>query len=321
MCRTHSSNHSSVFLFVFFGLCLIGLLPHQVFASTSPSVPATNGLQLASVSAAVLDTRTGDLVYDKNADTVMPIASLSKLMSAMVLLDGRQPLDEVLTIKRLHSNDGKNSYSRLRPGSRMKRQDLLLLSLMSSENLATYNLAEYYPGGRPAFIQAMNAKARQLEMKQTRFNDAAGLSVANVSTARDVVRMVIAASGYPLIREYSTSRQHTASFRKPSYRLGYSNTNRLVSSSQWDIALSKTGYLNEAGRCLALLARIDGRNLVIVLLDSFGKQSHIGDAGRVRRWIETGTSGKVATAALRYQAQKARQLGIVPVAKAAPRKP
>jgi D-alanyl-D-alanine endopeptidase (penicillin-binding protein 7) len=295
-------------------LCFAILSSQSIYTLAAPrttvSQPQVSTLQLGSVSAAILDTRTGELVHSKNADTVMPIASLSKLMSAMVLLDAAQPMDEFLTIQRVRSQNGKNSYSRLRPGSQLKRKDLLHISLMSSENLATYNLAVHYPGGMPAFIKAMNAKAKSLNMGNTRFNDAAGLSLANVSTANDVVKMVIAASGYPLIHEYSTTRQFTARFRNPGYVLGFGNTNRLVHNANWDISLSKTGYLSEAGRCLALLTRIDGRNLVVVLLDSFGKQTHIGDAARVKNWLHTGSSGKLATSAYRYQTEKSRKLGI-----------
>lgn len=283
-----------------------------VQADTKKPLPDPSHLSLGSVSAAIYEPASRSWLHTKHADLVMPIASLSKLMTAMVIIDAGQALDEYLVIPKIRSKSGKSAYSRLRVGSQLKRKDLLLISLMSSENLATYTLAHYYPGGMETFLKAMNKKARSLGMMHTRFDDAAGLSTGNVSTARDVVRMVLAARDYPLIRDYSTTVQHTARFRKPNYVLGYANTNRLVQNANWDIHLSKTGFLNEAGRCLALFTRIEGRDLVVVLLDSFGKQTHIGDAGRIRRWMQTGSSGTLASAAVRYQSQKLRELGVKP---------
>lgn len=312
MFTTFFTRPTSVFRSVLVMTLLVLSVQQPSLAAPRASVnqPNTSGLQLGSVSALVFDTRNAKILYEKNADTVMPIASLSKVMSAMVLLDAGQSMEEYITIKRIRSKSGKNSYSRLRPGAQLKRKDLLHISLMSSENLATYNLADNYPGGMDAFIKAMNAKAKKLDMRHTHFNDAAGLSTQNVSTASDLVKMVIAASGYAPIHEYTTSRQYTARFRNPNHVLGYGNTNRLVHNNNWDILLSKTGYLNEAGRCLTLLTRIDGRNMVVILLDSYGKQTHIADAGRVKRWLETGYSGKLDASAYRYQQAKARQLGI-----------
>ena len=201
----------------------------------------------------------------------------------------------------------KNAYSRMRVGSTLKRKDLLRLALMSSENLAAYTLAHSYPGGVEAFVVAMNKKAQSLGMQDSRFVDASGLSSRNLSTAADLVKLVEAVAKHDLIREYSTTPSYTAHFRKPRYSLGYGNTNRLVHRTSWDIELSKTGYITEAGRCLIMVSKVDGKDVAIVLLDAFGKLTPLGDAGRVKRWLTTGDGGKVAGAALRYEQSKSKQ--------------
>jgi serine-type D-Ala-D-Ala endopeptidase (penicillin-binding protein 7) len=261
-------------------------------------------LELASVHAVVADLDTGATLFAKQADAVVPIASLTKLMMAMVVLDAEQPLDEWLKIVPRDSPIDKNAYSRSRIGSEAKRRDLLLIALMSSENLACHVLAANYPGGTPAFVAAMNSKARELGMTETHFVDSSGLSPSNRSTAGDLVKMASAAAQYTLIREFSTTAEYTVSFRSPAYTLGYGNTNVLAHGDKWDIRLSKTGFINEAGRCLIMIATIGERAVTMVLLDSFGTRSPVGDAARVKRWLETGSGGTVAGAARDYERQR-----------------
>ncbi|HSM27821.1 MAG TPA: D-alanyl-D-alanine endopeptidase [Thioalkalivibrio sp.] len=275
------------------------LLPFGVMAAT-PAPDATN-LQLASVHAAVAPLASGEPLYTKFADAPVPIASITKVMTAMVVLDSGQPLEEWLPVVERSVKPPKNAYSRMRIGSDAKRADLLRITLMSSENLAAYVLARNFPGGLDAFVAAMNAKARDLGMHHTRFVDPAGLWPENHSTAADLVRMVQAAHRYPLIREMSTTSQHSVQFRNPRYSLNYGNTNSLVRSPRWDVHLSKTGYLSEAGRCLVMVTEVQGEPMVMVLLDSLGSRTPLGDAGRIRRWLETGNGGEVASDALNYE--------------------
>jgi D-alanyl-D-alanine endopeptidase (penicillin-binding protein 7) len=270
--------------------------------------PAADNLQLASVGAVVLDLDSGNTLFRKHADIPMSIASVTKVMTAMVVLDGRQPLDEWVTIVDWHKDMKKNAYSRLRIGSQAQRRELLRIALMSSENLATNVLASHYPGGTAAFVAAMNDKARTLGMSHSRFVDPAGLSPNNQASADDLSRMLAAAYGYPEIREFSIGYQHTVTFREPRYSLPYGNTNPLVASSRWDLELTKTGYLTEAGRCLVMVTGIDDRQVGLVLLNSFGTRTPLGDAGRVRRWLTTGVSGSVAGAAREYEQRQTAAL-------------
>jgi len=260
--------------------------------------------ELASVHAVVADFDTGATLFAKQADAVVPIASLTKLMMAMVVLDAEQPLDEWLKIVPRDRPIEKNAYSRLRIGSEAKRRDLLLIALMSSENLACHVLAASYPGGTSAFVAAMNSKARELGMTETHFVDPSGLSPSNRSTAGDLIKMANAAAHYAQIREFSTTPEYTVDFRSPAYTLGYGNTNVLARGDKWDIRLSKTGFINEAGRCLIMIATVGERAVTMVLLDSFGTRSPVGDANRVKRWLETGNSGAVAGAARDYERQR-----------------
>src|SRR5687768_3559966 len=253
-------------------------------------------IALRSSSALVQDAGTGEVVFGKNADAVVPIASITKLMTAMVTLDRGLDLDERITLSREDAVGMKGSRSRLRTGIALTRGDLLLLALMSSENRAAAALGASYPGGLEAFVDAMNAKAAVLEMNESRFVEPTGLSPANVSTAGDLAKMVRAAHDYPLIREYSTKNRATVKATTTSGRkirtlpLQYGNTNGLVRSSYWDIELSKTGYISEAGRCLVMHVRLASKELIVVLLDSWGKQSRIGDANRIRKWLESSTA-------------------------------
>lgn len=261
-------------------------------------------LQLASVNAAVAYAEDDGLVYGKNADRPVPIASITKLMTALVVMKSGQPLTEWLEFRERHIPAPANAYTRIREGSEMKRSDVLRIALMSSENFAAYTLARHHPGGYDAFIEAMNTQARELGMVNTTFVDPTGLSVENRSSAADLVRLVRAASKYPKIREYSTTRYFTGRFRQPRYQLAFGNTNALVHRESWGVGVSKTGYLSEAGRCLVMLTEIDGRPVVTVLLDSLGTRSPMGDAGRIKRWLTTGTGGSVAAAARAYERKK-----------------
>jgi D-alanyl-D-alanine endopeptidase (penicillin-binding protein 7) len=252
-------------------------------------------IALRSSSALVQDAQTDEVVYAKNADTVVAIASITKLMTAMVVLDAALDLEEKIALTREDAVRMKGSRSRLRTGLALKRGDLLLLALMSSDNRAAAALGVNYPGGLEAFVDAMNAKAAVLEMTETRFVEPTGLSPANVSTASDLVKLVRAAHEYPVIREFSTrDRASVAIWNAKSGRalrsLAYGNTNGLVRSKYWDIELSKTGYISEAGRCLVMMVRLAEKDLVVVLLDSWGKHSRIGDANRIKKWLESGAA-------------------------------
>jgi len=243
---------------------------------------------LRSSSALVLDAATGEAVIDKNSDAVVPIASITKLMTAMVILDRGLDLETRIVLSRDDIRTIKRSRTRLRTGASLTRDELLMLSLMASENLAAAALGRTYPGGMDAFVEAMNAKAEALGMSDTRFVEPTGLSPQNVSSARDLAQLVRAANNYPLIREYSTRERGTVQvFKRP---LSFGNTNRLVRSSQWDIDLSKTGYISQAGRCLVMRVRLASKDLIVVLLDSWGRQSRIGDANRIRKWLESNLS-------------------------------
>jgi D-alanyl-D-alanine endopeptidase (penicillin-binding protein 7) len=244
-------------------------------------------LRLRSSSAVVVDQEQGRLLYAKNPDNVMSIASITKLMTAMVVVDSGAPLDAALRIEEADVDTLKGSSSRLRVGTRLTRSEMLKLMLMSSENRAAAALARAHPQGRQAFIEAMNEKARALGMEDTRFLDPTGLNPKNRSTAYDLALMVNAGYQYPLIRNYSTSIEHSVEMPGRLRReVEFHNTNGLVGSGRWDIGLSKTGYISEAGRCLVLQATIAAKPVIIVLLDSFGQFSRIADANRIKRWIE-----------------------------------
>lgn len=279
---------------------LLSVLLLSSFAQAADRAP----LALASVHAAVVELDSGDVLYEKHADRQVPVASITKLMTAMVVLDAGQPLNEWLKVHERATPPPRNAWSRIRIGSEARRRDLLWISLMSSENLAVYTLGRHFPGGTEGLIAAMNDKARELGMTQSRFVDASGLSADNLSSASDLARMLIAAHEYEEIRELSTRTYRRVGFRQPRYALEFGNTNRLVHSSRWNVSLSKTGYISEAGRCLTMVSEVDGRPVAMVFLDSLGRLSPIGDAGRVRRWLETGEPGQVAGAALAYERER-----------------
>jgi len=267
-------------------------------------------LALASVSAVAVDLESGEMLVAKYPDAVLPIASVTKVMTAMVVLDSGAPVNAWLPIQPWDSKTAKNAYSRIRLSSEARRADLLRIALMSSENRAAYNLAVHHPGGMDSFVQAMNAKASDLGMGDTQFVDPTGLSPENQSSARDLARMVAAAHNYDKLREFSTTRQYSPEFRAPRYRLGYGNTNPLTHSSRWDVKLTKTGYLTEAGRCLVMVVEIGGKDVAVVLLNSFGTRSPLGDAGRIRRWLESGTESRVANAARDHERRVREAQGI-----------
>lgn len=286
---------------------ILGLLVAAISSAQASEADPAAPIKLGAVKAAIVELESGKTLYSKHSDWVTPIASITKLMTALVVMQSGQDLDEWIEIPKPDRETRKNAYSRIRIGSQLQRGNVLRLALMSSENLAAYTLAARYPGGVDAFVGQMNKTAASLGMSNTHFVDASGLSSGNVSTAEDLVKLIAAVSHYDKIREYSTTPRYTAHFRKPRYALGYGNTNRLVHRNSWDIELSKTGYITEAGRCLVLLSKLEGREVAMVFLDAFGKQTPLGDAGRVKRWISTGDSGRIAGAALRYEQSKSKE--------------
>jgi D-alanyl-D-alanine endopeptidase (penicillin-binding protein 7) len=223
-----------------------------------------------------------------------PIASLTKLMTALVVLEAQQPGDELLEITRDDVDTEKRTPSRLKVGTRLSRDELLLLALMASENRSALTLSRHFPGGRRAFVARMNAKARELGMTRTRFVDPAGLRSGNVSPPRDLVKLLEAADSEPLIRDYSTRREYTVRVGKRPMKFG--NSNRLIRSRAWSIGLQKTGYTNEAGRCLLMQARVANRRVAMIFLDSFGKLTRYGDASRVRQRLERDGRKRVVAA-------------------------
>ena len=243
-------------------------------------------LDVKSTSALVIEQGEGRTLFAKNIDAVVPIASITKLMTAMVVLDARLDLREGIAITEDEVDLLKGTRSRLKLGTVLERDELLRLALMASENRAAAALGRAYPGGRTAFVTAMNHKAFELGMTSTRFVDSTGLSSENVSTAQDLAKMVTAAYRYPLIQEFTTLPDyvvHTGNGRPLAFR----NSNGLVKDGAWHIEVSKTGYISEAGRCLVMQARIGAKPVIIVLLDSWGRYTRIGDANRIKRWIES----------------------------------
>ncbi|PMS23850.1 D-alanyl-D-alanine endopeptidase [Trinickia dabaoshanensis] len=268
-----------------------GVVHRVAFEPRSPTAGQPFGLQetpegvaLRSNVAFVVDQNTSEVLFDKNSTSVVPIASISKLMTAMVVLDSKEPLTEQIEVTDEDRDYIKHTTSRLRVGSVLTREDMLHIALMASENRAAAALSRYYPGGRPAFIAAMNAKAKALGMNDTHFESPTGLTSENVSTARDLVKMIDAAYQYPLIRKFSTDRSYDVYPGRGV--LAYNSTNALVRNPTWDIGLQKTGFINEAGECLVMQATIHGRPMVMVLLDSTGKYSRFADATRLRKWLD-----------------------------------
>ena len=248
------------------------------------ATPAAHTLSLHSAAAIIQDQETGEILYGKNASTVTPIASITKLMTGLLVVQAQQDMHEMLTVTDEDVDREKHTHSRLQVGAHMSRGDLLHIALMSSENRAAAALGRNYPGGTAAFVNAMNAKARLLGMNDTHYVDSSGLSSRNVASARDLAKLAMVAHQEPLLREYSTDPKYIVD--AGGRQMQYSNTNFLVASPDWEIGLQKTGFINEAGRCLVMQAMIQGRAVIMVFLDSKGKQSRTADAGRMRRWLE-----------------------------------
>ncbi len=267
------------------------------------AAPALHKLWLRSTAAIIQDQETGEILYGKNASAVTPIASITKLMTAMVVLDAGLDLQEAITISAEDMDWLRNTHSRLKPGASLSRDELLRVALMASENRAAAALGRTFPGGIEAFKRAMNHKAQMLGMTGSRFDDATGLSSGNVSSAEDLVKLVRAAHQYDLIRSYTTMTGHEV--HVAGRPLAYRNTNRLVANESWNIGLSKTGFTNDAGRCLVLQAKLAERKVIIVLLDSWGKLSRIADANRIRDWLEGTTRPHIGAA--HKSAQKSRK--------------
>lgn len=246
---------------------------------------------LHSEIAYVQDIKTGMTIFQKNSDQIRPIASITKLMTALIVLEANQNLNEILEITSADIDRLKNTTSRLSVGSKLSRAEMLHLALMSSENRAANALGRHYPGGLSAFVRAMNDRARSLGMRQTTFVEPTGLSSENVSSPNDLVLLLKATAKHSLINQYSTSEKLTVTPR-PGRTLVFGNTNRLVQNSKWDIQVSKTGFINEAGQCLVLMTKLDGREVAIVLMNAQGRYSRIGDAIRLRNLVEN--SNKLA---------------------------
>ncbi|MEZ5607096.1 MAG: serine hydrolase [Burkholderiaceae bacterium] len=258
--------------------------PRLSFGQMAGLHEVTGPLGLKSSVALVVDQDTHQVLLGKNEHAVLPIASLTKLMTGMVVSEAHLPMNELITITDEDVDTEKNSRSRLTVGTELSRGELLHLALMSSENRAAHALGRTFPGGLQHFVSLMNARARQLGMKDTRYVEPTGLSSANQSSAQDLALLVGAAYQNPQLRELTTSPSHEVAVGHRT--LEFRNTNGLVKSPEWDIGLQKTGYISEAGRCLVMQARIAGRKLIMVFLDSAGKYSRIADAERVRRWVE-----------------------------------
>ena len=241
---------------------------------------------LRSTAALVLDAKTGETLFAKNADAVHPIASITKLMTAMVVLDSKLPLDEPIRISSEDLDTLKGTRSRLPVGAHFRRDDLIRIALVASDNRAAAALGRSYPGGIEAFVTAMNAKAKLLGLQATQFVDSSGLAPGNVSSPAELARLVSEASRYDIIREYSTTPALDVTLPDTGRKVNYVNTNALVRAGDWDIGLSKTGYISESGKCLVMQAMIANTPIVIVLLDSWGRLTRIGDANRIKRWLE-----------------------------------
>ncbi|MFD1009635.1 D-alanyl-D-alanine endopeptidase [Oceanisphaera ostreae] len=277
------------------------------YAATTPLTSSTTQQNLAAGSALLVDLKTNEILYANNENFVAPIASVTKLMTAMVAIDAQQSLEEKLPIVINDTTEMQGVFSRVRLGSELSRHDLLLITLMSSENRAAASLAHHYRGGHAAFIQAMNDKAHALGMHHSDFVEPTGLSEKNVSSAHDLVLLIKAARDYPLIRMFSTMDEKTVAFTKPNYTLSFRNTNALVRNDNWNIALSKTGFTNSAGHCLVMSTEMNQRPVAFVVLDAFGKYTHMADANRLKRWLETGTVTPVPAAALDYKKAKQQE--------------
>jgi D-alanyl-D-alanine endopeptidase (penicillin-binding protein 7) len=261
------------------------------FVTLTAAAKPTIFPKLKSNSVLVVDQSDSSVLYSRHSDVAAPIASITKLMTALVVLDAKQPLDQPITINQAETDLPRGGFSRLSVGTVLTRGDLMHLALMSSENRAAHALGVNYPGGLPAMVAAMNAKATALGMTTARFVDPTGLSSENVASPEDLSKLVVAASRNPSIREYSTDKRYTVRVHK--HLVEFHNTDNLVANPTWNIIVQKTGYITEAGKCLVMEAVIEGRNVVIVLLDSAGKLTRVADAKRVKSWMEATATERV----------------------------
>jgi D-alanyl-D-alanine endopeptidase (penicillin-binding protein 7) len=280
----------SILLFLF--LSLSSPFPHLSFAkelaqSKSPSLYVKNSksLKVRSLKAIVVNQNTGEVIYQKKADVKASIASLTKLMTAMVVLDSGMDLNKKITLTKADIDRVKRTTSRLPIGTKLSRYELLKVALISSDNRAAFALSRSYPSGRKGFINAMNVKAIQLGMQKSQFSDPTGLDKRNISTAKDLLKLVRAAYQYSLIRELTTTASENIKIGKRRNSIGFNNTNPLVRKGVWDIGLSKTGFIRESGRCLVLQTVIDGEPIIIILLNSYGKLTRFADVKRIRNWM------------------------------------
>ena len=270
--------------------CLLGAGP----SANAADKKSANGPEVKSASALIVDGNNGEVIFAQKAGVVTPIASVTKLMTALVVLDGQQPLDEVIVITAADHWKGKGAFSHIPTGAKLTRGDLLRLALMASENLAARTLGRHYPGGLPAFVKTMNLKAKTLGMTHTRFDDPSGLSSLNVSNARDLVKLINAVSRDSRIREFSTSPSHEVRLGKRTFV--YRNTNLLIGKPDWEILVQKTGFTNDAGQCLVMETMIDERPVIMVFLNSFGSLTRTADARRVRKWMAAQSASSVSVA-------------------------
>jgi serine-type D-Ala-D-Ala endopeptidase (penicillin-binding protein 7) len=268
------------------GGILLGVLALPAAAKQVAAEP-----RLKSSSVLIVDQNDSTVLYSRHADVASPIASITKLMTALVVLDARQPLDELVQISDADRDFPKGAFSRLAVGTTLTRGDLMHLALMSSENRAAHALGNNYPGGMPAMVAAMNAKAKALGMTNARFVDANGLSSQNVASPEDLSKLVIAASKNRTIREFSTDKSYAVKVHRRM--IEYRNTDNLVANPAWNIVVQKTGYISEAGKCLVMAAVIEGRSVVIVLLDSFGKYTRVADAQRIKTWMASTANSRL----------------------------
>ena len=269
-----------------FAVAILLFIQNSTFAQQLDYSKYYNQLTVKSPKAIIYDAETGDIIFQKKANEKSSIASLTKLMTAMVLIDSNLDLNKKIRITKKDFDKIKGTTSRLWLGSELSRKELLSIALIASDNRAASAISNSYPGGKKAFVQAMNVKAKQLGMDNTSFSDPTGLDKDNISTALDLVKMTQAAQQYPLIRKLSTSSYYEAHIRNKKIKLNYNNTNLLVRQGLWDIDISKTGYIREAGKCLIMQTTVLNKPIIMVFLKSYGKYTRTADAKRVKKWLE-----------------------------------
>ena len=269
-----------------FAVTVLLFIQNSTFAQQLDYSKYYSQLTVKSPKAIIYDAETGDIIFQKKANEKSSIASLTKLMTAMVLIDSNLDLNKKIRITKKDFDKIKGTTSRLWLGSELSRKELLSIALIASDNRAASAISNSYPGGKKAFVQAMNVKAKQLGMDNTSFSDPTGLDKDNISTALDLVKMTQAAQQYPLIRKLSTSSYYEAHIRNKKIKLNYNNTNLLVRQGLWDIDISKTGYIREAGKCLIMQTTVLNKPIIMVFLKSYGKYTRTADAKRVKKWLE-----------------------------------